>query len=54
MRSPLYEAQHAPRYERQHLIRQYQETYRCRLVVLVDALFSTSITPFEELLYDAN
>jgi hypothetical protein len=54
MRSPLYEAQHAPRYERQALIRHYQETYGCRLVVLMDALFPYSIAPFEELLHDAN
>ena len=53
-RSPLYEAHHAPRYERQALIRNYQETYSCRLVVMVDYLFSHSVTLFEETLYDAN
>ena len=53
-RSPLYEAHHAPRYERQALIRSYQETYSCRLVVMVDYLFSHSITLFEETLYDAD
>ena len=53
-RSPLYEAHHAPRYERQALIRSYQETYSCRLVVMVDYLFSHSVTLFEETLYDAN
>ena len=54
MRSPIYEAQNAPRYERQHLIRQYQEIYGCRLVVVMDVLFPYCITPFEELLYDAD
>ena len=52
-RSPLYEAHHAPRYERQALIRNYQETYSCRLVVMADYLFSHSVTLFEETLYDA-
>lgn len=53
-RSPLYEAQHAPRYERQRLIRDYQERYRCRLVVVIDVLFPDSITLFEETLHDAD
>ena len=53
-RSPLYEARHAPRYERQTLIRNYQEANSCRLVVMVDHLFPNSVTLFEETLYDAN
>ena len=53
-RSPLYEAHHAPRYERQTPIRRYQETYACRLVVMVDYLFPHSVALFEETLYDAN
>ena len=53
-RSPLYEARHAPRYERQNLIRDYQQAHQCRLVVLIDALFPESITLFEETLYDAD
>ena len=53
-RTPLYEAGHAPRYERQQLIRSYESTYDCRLVVLIDALFPQSITLFEETLYDAD
>ena len=52
-RTPLYEAHHAPRYERQALIRHYQETHSCRLVVMVDHLFSHSVTLFEETLDDA-
>ena len=54
MHSPLYEAQNAPRYERQGLIRRYQETYDCRLVVLIDELFSHSIALFEDLLHGAD
>lgn len=54
VRSPLYEARHAPRYERQELIRKYQETNHCRLVVLIDALFPHSVTLLEETLHDAD
>ena len=53
-RSPLYEARHAPRYERQELIRRYQAAYKCRLIVLIDELFPHSVTLLEETLYDAN
>ena len=53
-RSPLYEAHHAPRYERQALIRQYQQTYECRLVVMADILVPNSVTLFEETLFDAD
>ena len=53
-RSPLYEAHHAPRYERQALIRQYQEAHGCRLVVVADILIPNSVTLFEETLYDAD
>ena len=53
-RSPLYEAHHAPRYERQALIRRYQENHSCRLVVMMGYLFPHSITLFEETVYDAN
>ena len=53
-RSPLYEAHHAPRYERQELIRQYQNRYQCRLVAVSDILIPNSVTLFEEALYDAD
>ena len=53
MRSPLFEAQNAPRYERQELIRKYQSEYDCRLVVMADVIFADSITLFEETLFDA-
>ncbi len=53
-RSPLYEARHGQRYERQELIRQYQDTHQCRLVVVADILMRDSVTLFEEVLYDAD
>ena len=53
-RSPLYEALNAPRYERQQLIRNYQNAHDCRLVVLIDELFPSSVTLFEETVYDAD
>ena len=53
-RSPLYEAQHASWYERQRLIRDYENVHQCRLVVLIDSLFPHSVTAFEETLYDAD
>ena len=53
-RSPLYHAQHAPRYERQALIRAYQDKYHCRLIVMMDNVLPYSVTWFEELIYDAN
>ena len=46
-RTPLYEAENAPRYDRQQLIRRYQ-------VVLKGPLFPDSVTPFEETLFDAD
>lgn len=54
VRSPLYEAHNAPRYERQDLIRRYQEAHKCRLVVVADILIPNSVTFFEETLYDAD
>ncbi len=54
VRTPLYEAGHAARYERQSLIRQYQTEHNCRLVVMQDDLFPHSIQLFEETLFDAD
>jgi hypothetical protein len=51
-RTPLWEAQHAQRYDRQEKIREYEKFYDCRLVVIVDAIFPASLTLFEELLFD--
>ncbi len=53
-RSPLFFAQHAPRYLRQQLIRDYQAAYDCRLIVMIDAIFSYSVELFEELLFNAS
>lgn len=50
--SPLFHAQQADRYERQALIASYEQLFSCRLIVLIDAIFPHSVTPFEELVYD--
>ncbi len=52
--SPLFHAENAPRYERQKLIREYEEKFDCRLVAVVDAFFDDCITLFEELVFDAD
>lgn len=52
-RSPIFHAQHADRYARQELIRQYQELFNCRLVVMISPIVSESVTLFEELVFDA-
>lgn len=52
--TPLYEAFQAGRYERQRLIREYQEAYGSRLIVMIDDIFPDSVTPFEELIHDAD
>lgn len=52
--SPLFHAEHANRYDRQDLISQYEKEFDCRLVVMIDAIFSDSITFFEELIHDAS
>lgn len=53
-RSPLFFAQQAARYQRQQLIRDYQARYDCRLIVMIDAIFSYSVEFFEELLFNAS
>jgi ClpP class serine protease len=53
-RSPLFFAQHAARYQRQQLIRDYQDAYDCRLIVLIGPIFGYSVEYFEELLFDAS
>ena len=52
--SPLFEAEQSSRYDRQRLIRAYQNEHNCRLVVFISAIHSTCIAFFEETLYDAN
>lgn len=53
-RSPLYDAFHAPRYERQALIRQYQDAHQCRLVIVSDILIPDSVALLEETLHNAD
>lgn len=54
-RTPLYEAYHSDRYERQALIREYQDNHQCRLVVLSDFFLSAESIPLlEETLTDAD
>jgi ClpP class serine protease len=53
-RSPLFDAQHELRYQRQTLISEYEQKYRCRFIVLIDAIFSFGVTLFEELIFDAS
>lgn len=52
--SPLFHAVNSARYERQALIREYEELGQCRLAVMIDSIFEDSITYLEELLYDAD
>jgi hypothetical protein len=51
--SPLFHAQHSERYHRQELIGEYERLFNCRLVVVVDSIFQTNITMFEEVIADA-
>lgn len=52
--SPIYHAQRADQYARQDLIRQYQDEYSCRLVVMIDPIIPRGVTMLEELLHDAD
>lgn len=52
--SPLFHAQHAARYERQRLIGEYEQSYDCRLIIVIDAIFPYSTTYLEELIFDAD
>ena len=53
-RSPLFDAQHELRYQRQTIITNYEGKYECRFIVLIDAIFPFGVTLFEELLFDAD
>ena len=52
--TPLFHASQSARYERQALIRQYEERHDCCLIVLIDLIFPHSITLFEDLVYEAD
>ena len=48
------EAQNSGRYERQALIADYERRASCRLVVMVDGIFSEGVTFLEEIIHDAD
>ena len=52
--SPVYHAQRTDQYDRQALIRQYDEEHSCRLVVMIGPIISRSVTMFEELVHDSD
>ncbi|WP_053958334.1 SDH family Clp fold serine proteinase [Sulfobacillus thermosulfidooxidans] len=52
--SPLFHAENASRYDRQALIREYEERFACRLLVMVDIIGPWGITYLEDLIYDAD
>lgn len=52
--SPLFHAHHAGRYDRQAVIRAYQEEFGCRLIVVIDTIFPDGIAFLEDLIYDAS
>ncbi len=52
--TPLYAAQHAARFERQSLIREYEDRHDCILIVVSDVIFADSVVFFEELLCDVD
>lgn len=52
--SPLAEAKDVFRQDRQRLIHEYQTSFGCRLVVLIDQLFQHSVARFEETIHDAD
>lgn len=51
-RSPLFYAFNAARYDRQQAIVRYEQELGCRLAVVVDMIFDSSVPLFEDLLYD--
>lgn len=51
-RTPLFLAQHSERYARQSLIREYEESVRVNLIVVIDQIFPDNLTYLEELLFD--
>jgi hypothetical protein len=50
IRTPLFAAQQAPRYERQNLIAHYENLTGANLIVVCDQIFDQGITIFEDLL----
>ena len=52
--SPFYHAVNASRYDRQGAIRAYEQKFGCCLIVMIDRIFTHSVTLFEDLIYDAD
>ncbi len=52
--TPLFHAEHADRYARQDLIREYQEAFNCQLIVVFDVLWDYSVNVLEDLIFDAD
>ena len=52
--TPFFEAEHAPRYDRQRLIREYEGAFECSLIVFVGDILPESATYFEDLLHDVD
>jgi hypothetical protein len=52
LRTPLYAAQHADRYDRQDLIRRYEDLTGASLLVMIDQIFAWNMTYLEEVLFD--
>lgn len=48
--TPLFHAQHSDRYERQAIIREYEERFECNLVVMIDNVTTDSSTLLNECL----
>lgn len=48
--TPLFHAQHDSRYQRQSLIKQYEDEYDCNLVVMIDQVAPHSVTLLNECL----
>ncbi|HET6921232.1 MAG TPA: hypothetical protein VFI46_17475 [Jiangellaceae bacterium] len=53
-RTHLFVAQHSERYVRQQIIKEYEERTGAALIVVIDALFNSSVTLLEELLTGAS
>lgn len=54
LRSPLFVAEQSDRYERQRLIREYEDEHSCRLIYMSDVIFPESVAYLEELIWDAS
>lgn len=51
-RTPLYQAEHSNRYDRQDLIQKYESLTGANLIVVIDQITPTNMTVLEDLLFD--